>query len=249
MIRPPQQQPVKNVLCVMLTHNGLHMTREAILSVLALDYPEDRMSFLVIDNASTDNTVPFLRSQRGYSTTYFSEPKSVAGAWNYALEYAFAKPYPAYDAVFMLNNDIVLRSDSLKWLVAAAEPFVTCVGVNDPKQLGKPSATMPGGKREAPDYSAFLISKEVWQRVGRFNEEYLGGYGEDAEHHVRMHFAGVKAYCIDLPYIHYGSGAIKSSNPAAARKMQRAADANRQRFADEYGCEIGSPEYYAIFES
>lgn len=245
-MKPVAIPTVPNVLCLMLTHNGLHMTREAILSVLALDYPEDRISLFVIDNHSSDGTQAWLHSQRGFSTAFVNLP-SVAACWNYGMEYAFGMG--GYDAVFCLNNDIVLRQDSLKWLTAAAEPFVTCVSVKDPKMLGKPSPTPPKGKRPHPDFSAFLISKQVWQRVGRFNEDYLGGYGEDCEMHVRMHYAGIKAYCIDLPFLHYGSGAIKSADPAAARKMQRAADANRKRFAEEYGCEVGSKEYYAIFES
>lgn len=105
------------------------------------------------------------------------------------------------------------------------------------------------GERPHPDFSCFLIRREVWDKVGPFNDTYRGAYAEDADYHIRMHRAGIHAVCIDLPFYHVGAGTIKGMNEKGKRKMVESANANRARFKADYGVEVGTPEYYALFDS
>jgi hypothetical protein len=84
--------------------------------------------------------------------------------------------------------------------------------------------------------------------VGRFDEEFEIAYCEDNDYHVRMHMAGIKAVGIDLPFLHHGAQTVKSSEPGERRMIERAADANRERFEEKWGCRPGTPAYESLFQ-
>lgn len=250
------------VLIVILSHNNLKLTRAAIQSALLQEdyagpiYPgslpdsrhRDNIGLIVLDNASTDATPQWLAANRGFSTIMFTQQQSVAYCWNYVLEWAFS-PVNAnkYEGVLMLNNDTEIRPDTVKWLMADPAPFVTAVSVRSESELNFPSP--PTTRRPHPDFSCFMIKPVAWKKTGRFDEGFEIAFAEDCDYHVRMHMAGVPAVCIDLPFVHHGSQTIKRADPAEARKIERAAQRNRERFAEMYGCEPGTPAYQAIFES
>ncbi len=129
--------------------------------------------------------------------------------------------------------------------------FVTCVSVDSEERLGTPGdrtiAALRSGEREHPDFSAFLIRKSVTDRGLWFDEECWPAYTEDAFAHIAMWRAGVRAVCVDLPFVHWAASTLKEANEREAIIIRRGADANRARFRKKYGCAIGSPEYYAMF--
>lgn len=105
----------------------------------------------------------------------------------------------------------------------------------------------PAKIRSHPDFSCFLMRREVWERVGPFNESYAGGYVEDADYHLRMHRAGIEAISIQIPFYHIACGTQKNANAAEAADIAAKADANRARFMQQHGVAVGSAEYYALF--
>lgn len=251
---------------IMLTLNNLALTRKAVASVLAQDIP---VELLVIDNGSTDGTVEWLHSAKGLSAVFPSPAFSVAAAWNFGLRHFFRG---GADYVFVLNNDIQLRPDTYRHLVMDGGGFVTAVGTDDPEKIkpvtfivthtfqeGRPAYSKPMGagyplpdplrKRNHPDFSAFVIRREVYEKVGPFNEAFLGGYCEDSDYHCRLHAAGITAYCLDLPFLHWGAQTVKSANPADQKRIQIQADKNRALFHQMYGFGVGSKEYYSYFSS
>jgi GT2 family glycosyltransferase len=225
-------------LVAVLCRNGLAMTKKAVVSIRAQTLKAD---LLVIDNASQDGTLPWLLTQQALVMAK-AEPDSVSGCWNQALRWAF--DYNDYEAVLVCNNDIELRPDTLEWLVRDGGEFVTPVSVGSREQL---TDTPPTSTRPHPDFSCFLLRKSVWDKVGPFDENYKGAYCEDADFHLRMHRASVNAYCIDLPYLHWGSGTISNAQDLARVGMRRQADRNREYFKAKYGFGVGSEEYYAAF--
>lgn len=237
------------VLIVILAHNSVHLTKAAVKSALDQQY-DGGTGLVVIDNASTDNTSAWLQSMslpRGFSTVGFIEQRSVAFCWNYMLEWAFSPALSTkYEGVLICNNDVVLRPDTVKWLMADPAPFVTAVSVRSESELRLNE--IPLKRNPHPDFSCFLIKPPCWKRVGRFDEGFDGAYCEDNDYHVRAHLLGVPLICIDLPFVHYGSGALKSADKISRRRIERQADRNRARFEDMYGCLPGTPEYEAIFQ-
>lgn len=236
---------MQSVPVIIPVRNGVQLTRECIASVLSQTVP---VEILVINNASQDGTAEWLRTQN-VATMHMNPPRSVATSWNLGLRWAFR----TWDCAIVLNNDTRLRMDTVKHLVEDGGCFVTAVGSNDPKCVEPPyPEPNPEAKRPHPDFSCFLIRKCVWDKIGPFSEEFEGGYCEDADYHIRMHKAGIDAYCLDLPFWHLGAGTIRNfhkedSGQEQAWAIRHQADRNRKLFKEMYGVDVGSTEYYTIF--
>lgn len=240
---------------IMLCHNALELTKKAVESVLQQDI---RANLICVDNASTDGTAEWLeeklvlRRAWGGSISAISvwkTQRSVALAWNIQLDRIFRDGRPfitASDYALVVNNDVVLRSDTYRELLADGGPFVTGVGVGDMKQIEGPFIKSPSPH---PDFSCFLIRREVWEKVGPFDENFKGAYCEDLDYHVRMQMAGIRAVNIAMPFYHHVSGTLKNASPEEAQRIQDQANKNREYFKQKWGVAVGSPEYYAKFES
>lgn len=224
---------------------GLTVTRRAFRSMLAQDI-EGGVTILAIDNSSAgDGISPWLSSQAALDPriVHVVPPKhGVAESWNYGLRWLFRKQRAPY--VLVLNNDIVLSPSTYRLLVADGGPFVTAVSVREEERLMPPDyAPDPAKKRQHPDFSCFLVSRSAWVAVGEFDEGFGTAYGEDGDWHVRMTAKGIKAECLELPFVHLGANTLREVGPREAWRIRRQADANRQRFKEKYGFEIGSEEY------
>lgn len=249
------------VLIVILAHNNLALTRKCLTSALAQQYrgvsypvsgPDDRhFGVMVIDNASTDNTPQWLQSQAPtlrFSSICLPSRLSVAACWNYILEWAYDPINPnRYDGVLILNNDTEIRPDTLTWLMKDPALFVTGISVRSESELGFPSP--PTSRRPHPDFSCFMIKPGCWRKVGRFDECFKIAFYEDNSYHLRMHFAGIQAIGIDLPFLHHGSQTVKRADKTEQRMIQRAAAANKEIFRDMWGCTPDEPAYAEIFKS
>jgi GT2 family glycosyltransferase len=106
---------------------------------------------------------------------------------------------------------------------------------------------IPTTSQPHPDFSCFLIHKRVTDKVGWFDEEYTPAFCEDCDYHVRMHRAGIRAVCLDLPFLHHGSMTVKNAESGEQARIKRGADQNRERFRQKYGCLPGTKEYEALF--
>lgn len=244
--------------------NNLHLTKRAVRSVYNQDIP---VELLVLDNASSDGTHEWCYTQKEMAHIHFDPPKSVAASWNLGLKFWFDH---GAEYVLVVNNDIELRPDTYRLLIEDGGQFVTAVGTRDIGKILpmlKPAVDIesgigpihmhhitnqysvpdPAAKRPHPDYSAFVIRREVWEKVGPFDECFKIAYCEDSSHHLRMHRAGIEAYCLDLPFLHHGAQTVKNASPEETRMIQLQADANRKLFRKMYGFNVGSPEYYAAF--
>ena len=223
--------------------NGLHYTRDAVADFLAQDIGD--VEVLVVANSPTDGTMEWLRTQpRNVHVMHFAPPRSVAYSWNRALEHVFGL---GEQHALVVNNDVRIRPDTYRRLVEDGGPFVTAVGVSDPKAINPPYLKPTAPKRPHPDFSCFLISKETWKTVGAFDEKFLGAYAEDWDYHVRLHKAGIEAQCLDLPFLHFASGTIKSTENEEVDAIHARAAANRKYFKEKWGVDGGSKEYSALF--
>lgn len=226
--------------------NGLDLTRACVESVLAQDIP---VSILLIDNGSSDGTEAWARelerTERRFEYARAMCP-GVAASWNFGLGWALARS----DAAWVINNDTVMRPDTLRHLLADGGGFVTAVSVREPERIRPPYiAPDPSRKRPHPDFSCFLIRRETYELVGPFDENFKMAYAEDSDYHVRMHRAGIHAECLEISFLHVdsGSGTIKRSTPAESIEICCQADRNREYFFQKWGFRVGSPEYYAHF--
>ena len=224
------------------TRNNLHLLKRAVVTFRAQDIGDIRI--MIINNGSTDGTGPWLHSQHDiFAVHYPGRGLSVAASWNRGLEKLFQKN----DHVFVVNNDTELHPSTYRYLLADGGEFVTAVGTREPKKIESVEAPDPAKKRRHPDFSAYLIRRSVWEKVGPFDEKYLVAFCEDADMHLRMHRAGVDAYALELPFLHHGSATVKNADPEEQQLIEQAAAHNRKHFLTTYGCEVGSEQYYREF--
>ncbi len=228
---------------VIVTRNGLSLTKKAMASVIAQDVP---VEVLVVDNQSSDGTRQWLGTKR-VATIMTDTQWSLAKCWNTALRSLWKS---GYDRALVLNNDIEIAPCTARVLDAIASPFVTCVSVDTEEQFHIPEPSMEElieSQREHPDYSSVFIRKYVTDKNIWFNEECFPAYCEDAFHHKAMYDAGIKAICVSLPFLHHGASTVKNCGEAERIIIQRGAGRNRELFKKRYGCVPGSPDYYALF--
>lgn len=222
----------------MVTRNNLHLTKLAVNSAMK---QEHSCRVMILDNASSDGTVDWLRTKPRLIVVSDQTQRSLAACWNSLLSAAFLR----HDRVLVINNDIEIRPDCYHLLMEHDGPFVTGVSVRSKLELAlgrQPSTSAPH-----PDFSCFMIRKDCWLKVGKFNEDFFPAYCEDNDFHVRMHRAGIKAVSIDLPFVHYAAATVKHANPREQESIKRGADSSRSKFFAKYGVLPGTPEYDSLF--
>jgi GT2 family glycosyltransferase len=120
--------PSPKVAVVILNYNTQELLEKYLPDILATDF--DNMDVWVVDNASTDNSVSFLKSQfhQQIHILTSSENKGYAGGYNWALDQIEAEYY------VLINSDVRVSKSWLRPLVdlAHANPKI---GAIQPKIL------------------------------------------------------------------------------------------------------------------
>jgi len=124
-------------------------------------------------------------------------------------------------------------------------PFITGIAVDDMDDIMEPAAEQPLCPH--PDFSAFLIRREAWERIGMFDER-MKLYASDCDYHIRGHRLGVPMMKANIPYFHASSSTLKNSSPEDRVQIEQQANADRVVFHSIYGCLPGTPEYNKLFE-
>lgn len=195
---------------------------------------------ILVDNDSTDETGPWARAQDGVFHVYCSPQIGVSRAWNLGLKYVFNTLKEPYALVS--NNDVMLRNDFYRLLVEHGGGLISGMAVEKESEMQGIARTSVH-----PDFSCFLLRREVWKKVGEFNTEMFL-YASDCDYHVRMHRKGIKALKLGIPFLHFSSSTLKHLPPAAADEVNKQADADREVFKRLYGCMPGEPAYEALFK-
>lgn len=221
---------------------GAQMSKRCVDSLLAQDIGDVRV--VIVGNGAIDGVVQVLQAR------YWNEPRveimayagmrSLNMIWNERIERVLATEL----FVLVVNNDTVLRPDTFRLLRDDGGLFVTGVSVGRHEEMERCD---PHEKRPHPDFSCFLIRKECWERVGRFDEEFFA-YASDADYHLRMDRAGVDACSLAVPFYHERSSTIRLVHNDLRDWLQQRADADRETFKRKYGFAVGSDEYYAQFK-
>lgn len=222
--------PWPTISIITVNLNGRDHLEALMASIASLRYPADRLEVIVVDNASTDESVAFLQR----------EHPSVKLIRNSANE-GFARPNNQAAAVAtgtylaLLNNDMRMAPDWLKRMVEfieASPPDVACVGSRilnwDGTTVDFIRGTMayngmgfqPGyqarvGTPEAEDYpdellfacgGAMLVRKDVYLEAGGFDEDYFAYY-EDVDLGWRLWVLGYRVrFCPEAVVYHRHNG-------------------------------------------
>jgi GT2 family glycosyltransferase len=227
---------------LILTHNCLEMTKRCAESVHKQDIPTRIMYY---DNGSTDGTRNWLphNEQDDVDNAFRAQDNNgVSAGWNWGLNYLFT--LCGAEHVLCVNNDTVLPSWFLSSLLSYDGPFISGVSVDNMDTIANPEPRKE--LAPCPDFSAWLMRRECWEKVGQFDESMVL-YASDLDYHIRAHRAGVPLMNAGVPFYHLRSSTLNNAAPKERRAIQMQADADRLRFYEKYGFHTWSPEYAAQF--
>jgi len=127
-------------------------------------YSKDfREKIYVIDNGNQG-----IQSFANIEIITNKENIGVAASWNVLCD----KIFETCDYALILNDDIYLRKTSLD--------IEMMINIRSNHFI-----------RATPDWCAFIISKKIYKKVGRFDECFFPAYYEDSSYEYRMKLNGV----------------------------------------------------------
>ena len=243
---------VPKTAIVILSWNLLDYTRQCINSIRQTTSPDDTQ-IVVVDNASEDGSVEWLRQQDDLTLFCSDENLGFPAGCNRGIGSA------EKDAdILLLNNDTVLPFNALFWLkmglyenerIGSTGSMSNYVS-ND--QMIDVSLATP---REVLDYAirqnvpmdhpyipkiylvgfSLLLKRCVLDEVGLLDERFSPGNSEDIDIGIRMRMAGYEnLLCKNSIVLHFGSQSFQKTGDAFKHVMLR----NLQRLNEKYGADI-----------
>lgn len=212
---------------------------------------------IIIDDHSIDKTkewaaaLPELYPEQEFHVITDPVVPSLAARWNLGCRKAFDEL--ECTAALVCNNDILFNPITIDSLAARMRRgdvgMVTAHNLRgelaDPEQIFTLPVTWEATEAQHPDFSCFLISKDTYQRVGDFDENFIPCYFEDGDYHLRMGKLGIKAITTTgAPYYHYGSRTQNSVYGGVCTPTQF--DTLREYLRGKHGAVPGEAAYERI---
>jgi GT2 family glycosyltransferase len=200
------------VSVIILTYNGNEYIGPLLESLLNQSYPQDRTEILVVDNASTDDTLTtVIKDFPAVKVVAFEKNLGFAAGNNQALLHA------SHDLLIFLNQDTICHPGFLRSMVAVMEtdktlaacnpniltPEVEGFGTLDPAfateslyfydlvPFGYGQNRSVKGKNVSRTKllsgCAFIIRRETILNMGYLFDEQLWMYAEDTDLSLRLH--------------------------------------------------------------
>ena len=148
------------VSLLVVNYNGLNILKECLPSLKNLNYPRDKFEIIIIDNASSDGSIKFLKE---------NYPKIKLIKNNQNLGYVGINSGIKYckgDYIYFLNNDLLLDKNCLLYLV---------------KEIKKESSIAMVAHTGINYYNKDLISGGTWVSKAM----YCGHYPKNDNHHIK----------------------------------------------------------------
>jgi GT2 family glycosyltransferase/tetratricopeptide (TPR) repeat protein/2-polyprenyl-3-methyl-5-hydroxy-6-metoxy-1,4-benzoquinol methylase len=253
--RPVRTHATRNLTSiVILTHNQLDYTKLCLASIRSRT--DEPYEIIVVDNASIDGTVEYLRAMNGVQLIGNSENRGFPAAVNQGIKEARG------DYILLLNNDCIVTTGWLTRLLEAinsapeiglAGPCSNCVSGEQKIPVGYELLTdLDGfawdwGKRHLALRVmtdrlvgfCLLLKRSVIDRVGLLDERFGLGNFEDDDFCRRAREAGFKAVIAQDSFVHhFGSITYR----AMGSKFGSLLDHNRQLFEEKWERE-SEPEH------
>ena len=228
---------------LVLTHNNLSLTKQCVASLRNQDIP---VQVYIVDNGSTDDTVAWAQCE-GILLAASSVNSGFSRGINYGLELIFGTH--GIKHCLCPGSDTIMPPSYYRTLLELDLPAVSGVQDIDGHRVTMDDLTKPFSVHPInpnPDFSCLLWNKEAWESLGGLDET-MTSYASDCDLHIRAHRMGVKICHAQVPFFHYGSSTIKNASPKEKRVLNLQADADRVRFKEKWGFDVGSPQYAAQF--
>lgn len=246
---------VRKASFIILSYNLLEFTSNCIESIRMM-VPESAREIVVVDNASEDGSVEWLREQGDIILVENTENAGFPKGCNIGIEAADRE-----NDIFLLNNDTLMVDNALFWLR---------MGLYESDEVGTTGSVsnycgnmqqVAGNIRETDKLMkygivnnvpqehpyeeklfligfALLIKREVYNIVGKLDERFTPGNFEDNDYGLRVLQAGYKnVLCRNSFIIHFGSKTFKK----AANTYNDIMQVNAGKFKEKWDID---PRYY-----
>lgn len=239
---------VAKTAIVILSYNLLGMTRRCIESIRKT-IPESAREIIVVDNASADGSVEWLKEQKDIKLLCNSENRGFPAGCNQGIELAEED-----SDIFLLNNDTVMTDNALFWLrmgLYETEKVGSTGSVSN--YVSNRQEVVENGKSEEfyLDFSkknnvplkrpylakvylvgfALLIKRGVLRKTGLLDERFSPGNYEDNDICLRINLAGYSnVLCKNSFIIHWGSQSFGKKVQVHNELLQ----VNEQKFYEKW---------------
>jgi N-acetylglucosaminyl-diphospho-decaprenol L-rhamnosyltransferase len=187
--------------------NQLAYTQQC-LACLAPDIANG-VDVVVVDNGSSDRTPAWLAARKDVRVIRNAENRGCAPAWNQGVASAGGA-----DWIVILNNDVLLPAGWLHALLDAARDHgldIVCPAMRerdlnyDFPQYAREFMTKLGKvvRRQGAHGVAFAVKREVFAKVGTFDEAFRIGQFEDSDFFRRARLAGFTTGIVGACFIHH----------------------------------------------
>ncbi|MBE5963124.1 MAG: methyltransferase domain-containing protein [Lachnospiraceae bacterium] len=189
------------------TYNNLEYNKQCIESIRTYNLP-DSYHIVIVDNASNDGTVEWLKEQPDLEVLYGDRQYGFPVAYNLGM-----KRLKDYSDILLLNNDTIVTQNALFCLrmtlyasdqTGAAGAMTNCVeaisykdgDLNDPVQYlayakSRNIPSLDDGERHVIlSGFAFVVRSKVIDEIGYLDEYFSPGYFEDNDYCCRILQAG-----------------------------------------------------------
>ena len=242
--RAEENLPLTSI--VIPTHNQLAYTRMCLDSIR--HFTDEPYELIVVDNDSTDATVPYLQSLENVKTIFNKSNRGFPTAVNQGIELAVG------EYILLLNNDTIVTTGWLRRMQEAIKreanvglvgPCSNCVsGLQEVACNLDDLSCLDGfawerGKkfsrriRETERLVGFclLVKREVIEKIGKLDERFGTGCFEDDDFCRRAILADYRAVIAEDSFVyHFGSVTFRNSNVDFAKLMRE----NRQKFEQKW---------------
>ena len=201
-----------NVACVIV---GINQWEEYTLPLIeSIQKHEPDVRIIVIDNAS-EEPYPFRTSEFPVDVLRMPERVCYSAAINYGMRVSEA------DWTIVLNNDVLCTAsftELLEWMHPEAVYGNQLIVFKGLRWLG---------------LWLFVISREVWENVGEFDEQFEVCGFEDADYCFRAHADGFEINRCALPFHHYW-GKTRWDVPG----YEQIREENKRRLEEKHGVSL-----------
>lgn len=137
-------------------------------------------------------------------------------SWNFAARWAWRR---GLEAVLVLNDDVELLDEDVVRKLGQE------VG-HDPNRL---IVLFSLG------FSAFVMTRELWEGVGEFDEGFWPAYFEDNDYHLRVVKKGWPGFDVPCRTLHHGSASLRRWKEWEDWNAMFAFPVNARRFVAKWG--------------
>jgi glycosyltransferase involved in cell wall biosynthesis len=234
----------------LMCYNQLHLTKEAMASLLAQDIGP--LEILVVNNGSTDGTREWLDSlvnntddcgPHKLRISHHETNQSPVLMFNHAAQMLWDWGHEKFLAV---ANDVVLPANAYRLMAQWPRGIVTASQTTE-KDFVRVTETKAAS--ECTPMAIAMFRKWVWDALvtkdGYFYDEGYFNYASDCDLALRISSCGIRGVQLDLPYYHAGSATLRLAPPEERREMDAQANADRAYFEQKWGFACTAYEYGA----